>query len=84
MQSLRDNIFHNLSNVYRFCNKYLRILVLVIGPKLLISKDESIKFDQPLISNLNTGEFGLGDGSFSSLQPEDTVPKKLILQKKKK
>ncbi|CAI9290874.1 unnamed protein product [Lactuca saligna] len=32
-----------------------------LGPKLLVTEGESIKFEQPLTSNPNVGGFGYGD-----------------------
>ncbi|KAK4733674.1 hypothetical protein R3W88_007935 [Solanum pinnatisectum] len=39
------------------------------GPILLVSKGESIKFDQPLTSNPNVGGFGLGDAEIVLQDP---------------
>nr|GEV06039.1 photosystem I assembly protein Ycf4, chloroplastic [Tanacetum cinerariifolium] len=39
------------------------------GPELLVSEGESIKLDQPLISNPNVGEFGQGDAEIVHQDP---------------
>nr|XP_048321582.1 cytochrome f [Ziziphus jujuba var. spinosa] len=39
------------------------------GPKLLVSEGESIKLDQPVISNPNVGGFGQGDGEIVLQDP---------------
>ena len=44
------------------------------GPELLVSEGESIKLNQPSISNPNMGEFGQGDAEIVLQDPLCNIP----------